>query len=97
MDGTRQWCDSSARRSWGRPRAGAPADAPHPWHRVHPYLLWALLIDRPTQVWCADITYIPMRRGFLYLVAVMDWATREVLGETGAEACAIVTPGEGRG
>jgi putative transposase len=38
-----------------------------------------LTIDRPNQVWCADITYIPMRRGFLYLVAVMDWASRKVL------------------
>jgi putative transposase len=37
------------------------------------------VIDRPNQVWCADITYIPMRRGFLYLVAVMDWSTRKVL------------------
>ena len=41
-----------------------------------PYLLRGLKIDRPNQVWCADITYIPMRRGFLYLVAIMDWATR---------------------
>jgi transposase InsO family protein len=38
-----------------------------------------MVIDRPNQVWCADITYIPMRRGFLYLVAVMDWSTRKVL------------------
>jgi putative transposase len=38
-----------------------------------------LVIDRPNQVWCTDITYLPMRRGFLYLVAVMDWATRRVL------------------
>jgi putative transposase len=38
-----------------------------------------MVIDRPNQVWCADITYLPMRRGFLYLVAVMDWATRKVL------------------
>src|ERR1700755_3278748 len=38
-----------------------------------------MVIDRPNQVWCADITYVPMRRGFLYLVAVMDWATRKVL------------------
>jgi putative transposase len=38
-----------------------------------------MVIDRPDQVWCADITYIPMRRGFLYLIAVMDWATRKVL------------------
>jgi putative transposase len=52
---------------------------PHPEHRVHPYLLRGLLIERPNQVWRADITYIPMRRGFLYLVAVMDWATRKVL------------------
>jgi len=50
-----------------------------PEHQVHPYLLRGLAIDRPNQVWCADITYIPMRRGFLYLVAVMDWATRKVL------------------
>jgi len=51
----------------------------HPEHRVYPYLLRNMIIDRPNQVWCADITYIPMRRGFLYLVAVMDWATRRVL------------------
>ncbi len=50
-----------------------------PEHKVHPYLLRGLAIDRPNQVWSADITYIPMRRGFLYLVAVMDWATRKVL------------------
>jgi hypothetical protein len=43
---------------------------------VYPYLLRDLAIDRPNQVWCADLTYIPMRHGFLYLVAVMDWATR---------------------
>jgi putative transposase len=52
---------------------------PHPEHRIYPYLLRNLVIDRPNQVWCADITYIPMRRGFLYLVAIMDWATRKVL------------------
>ena len=52
---------------------------PHPGHTVFPYLLRDLTIDRANQVWCADITYIPMRRGFLYLVAVMDWATRKVL------------------
>ena len=43
------------------------------------YLLRNLVIDRPNHVWCADITYIPMRRGFLYLVAIMDWASRRVL------------------
>ena len=52
---------------------------PHPAHKIYPYLLRNLVFDRPNQVWCADITYIPMRRGFLYLVAVMDWATRRVL------------------
>jgi putative transposase len=52
---------------------------PNPEHRVFPYLLRDLVIDRPNQVWCADITYLPMRRGFLYLVAVMDWATQKVL------------------
>jgi putative transposase len=52
---------------------------PHPEHRVYPYLLRNLAINRPNQVWCADITYIPVQRGFLYLVAIMDWATRHVL------------------
>ncbi len=53
--------------------------APHPEHRVYPYLLKGMAIERPNQVWCADITYIPVQRGFLYLVAIMDWATRHVL------------------
>ena len=52
---------------------------PHPQHKVYPYLLKGLEITRPNHVWCTDITYIPMRRGFLYLVAIMDWATRKVL------------------
>jgi len=52
---------------------------PHPGHRIYPYLLRGMVIDRPNQVWCADITYIPVQRGFLYLVAIMDWATRHVL------------------
>jgi putative transposase len=52
---------------------------PNPEHRVWPYLLRGMVIDRPNQVWCTDLTYIPMRRGFLYLAAVMDWATRKVL------------------
>ncbi len=52
---------------------------PHPQHRIYPYLLGNLKVERPNQVWCADITYIPMRRGFLYLAAVMDWSTRAVL------------------
>ena len=52
---------------------------PHPEHRIYPYLLRGVDIARPNQLWCADITYIPMRRGFLYLVAVMDWYSRKVL------------------
>jgi putative transposase len=51
----------------------------HPERQIYPYLLRELVIERPNQVWCSDITYIPMQRGFLYLVAVMDWATRKVL------------------
>ena len=58
-----------------RPRTTVP----HPEHQIYPYLLRELVIQRPNQVWCADITYIPMQRGFLYLVAVMDWMTRKVL------------------
>src|ERR1700710_2368801 len=58
---------------------------PHPGHRIYPYLLRELVIERPNQVWCADITYIPMRRGFLYLVAIMDWTTRKVLSWRGAK------------
>ena len=58
-----------------RPRTSDP----HPQHRIHPYLLRNLAIERANHVWCADITYIPMRRGFLYVVAIMDWATRKVL------------------
>ena len=50
-----------------------------PAHPVYPYLLRDLSIDRPDQVWCADVTYIPMARGFLYLVAIMDWYSRCVL------------------
>ena len=52
---------------------------PNPEHKIWPYLLRDMKVDRPNQVWCADITYIPMRKGFLYLVAVMDWASRKVL------------------
>ncbi|MCK5750397.1 MAG: transposase family protein [Oricola sp.] len=52
---------------------------PHPAHPVFPYLLKGLEITRPNQVWCADITFVPVSRGYLYLVAIMDWATRKVL------------------
>ena len=51
----------------------------HPDHKIYPCLLRGLAIDRPNQVWCADITYIPMAKGFVYLVAVMDWFSRRVL------------------
>lgn len=52
---------------------------PHPEHRIYPYLLRDMTVVRPDHVWCADITYISMKRGFLFLVAIMDWATRHVL------------------
>ena len=52
---------------------------PHPEHKIYPYLLRGLKIRRSNQVWAADITYIPLRRGFMYLVAVMDWYSRKVL------------------
>ena len=58
-----------------RPRTSQP----HPGHRIYPYLLRDLPITRPNHVWCTDVTYIPLQRGFLYLVAVMDWASRKVL------------------
>ena len=52
---------------------------PHPGHKVYPYLLRGLDISEGNAVWCSDITYIPMARGFCYLVAIMDWASRKVL------------------
>ena len=52
---------------------------PHPQHPVFPYFPRKMQIDRPNQVWCADITFVPVRTGFLYLVAIMDWASRKVL------------------
>jgi putative transposase len=58
-----------------RPNTGKAAKG----RKVYAYLLRGLRADRPNQVWCADITYLPMRRGFLYLVAIMDWHTRKVL------------------
>jgi len=52
---------------------------PHPAHKVYPYLLRGLNITRANHVWTTDITYLPMARGFCYLVAIMDWASRKVL------------------
>lgn len=57
------------------PRTSQPA----PGHKIYPYLLSGMNITRPNQVWAADITYIPMARGFLYLVAIIDWYSRYVL------------------
>jgi putative transposase len=57
------------------PRTSKPA----PGHKIYPYLLGGMKITRPNQVWAADITYIPMARGFLYLVAIIDWYSRYVL------------------
>lgn len=51
----------------------------HPDHKIYPYRLREITIDRPNQVWAADITYIPMTRGYMFLVAVMDWYSRKVL------------------
>ena len=58
-----------------RPNTSKPAAA----HKIYPYLLRGLTIERVNQVWCSDITYIPMAKGFLYLVAIMDWVSRAVL------------------
>ena len=61
---------------WCKPRTSIPDNG----HRKYPYLLRHLTIDRPDQVWCADITYVTMPRGHAYLCAVMDWNSRKVLG-----------------
>jgi len=58
---------------------GARTTRPNPRHKTYPYLLRDVVINQVNQVWCTDITYIPMRKGFLYLVAIMDWHARKVL------------------
>src|ERR1700719_2643754 len=58
-----------------RPNTSKPAEA----HKIYPYLLRGLAIERVNQVWCSDVTYIPMAKGFLYLVVIMDWVSRAVL------------------
>ena len=58
-----------------RPNTSKPAMA----HKIYPYLLGGLAIERVNQVWCSDVTYIPMAKGFLYLVVIMDWVSRAVL------------------
>ncbi len=65
----------------------------HPGHKVYPYLLRGVSIDRSNQVWAMDTTYIPMAKGFIYLIAVVDWASRKVLAAKIAitlEACHAV-------
>jgi putative transposase len=71
-----------------RPNTSKPAPA----HKIYPYLLGSISIERVNQVWCADVTYIPMAKGFLYLVVIMDWMSRAVLAwrlstTLGAEFC----------
>src|SRR5882757_8783513 len=71
-----------------RPNTSKPAIA----HNIYPYLLGGLSIERVNQVWCSDVTYIPMAKGFLYLVVIMDWVSRAVLAwrlsnTLGAEFC----------
>jgi putative transposase len=58
---------------------GPNTSRPHPGHKVYPYLLRGVYVDRPNQVWSTDITYIRLAHGFVYLVAVMDWYSRKVL------------------
>jgi putative transposase len=60
-------------------RSGLRPSNPAPGHKIFPCLLRGLAIERANQVWCADITYIPIGLGFLYLVAIVDWARRAVL------------------
>jgi len=71
----RLMCMMGLRAIYRRPRTSQPA----PGHKIYPYLLCGARITRPNQVWAAVITYIPMARGFLYLVAIIDWYTRYVL------------------
>jgi len=60
-----------------RPNTSKPA----PGHKIYPYLLRGLKVERPNQVWATDLTYIPMARGFVYLVAVVDWFSRSLARE----------------
>lgn len=80
---------------------GKKTSRPHPEHAVFPYLLRRLTIGRPNQVWAADNTYIAMARGFVYLVAVIDWFIRKVLSwrlsnTRTADFCVDALRGRGR-
>jgi putative transposase len=81
-----EWCVNEKRVARLMRRMGLQAivpgphtSRPHPQHKIYPYLLRDLEVVRANQVWCSDVTYIPMRKGFLYLAAVMDWYSRYVL------------------
>jgi putative transposase len=71
----RLMCLMGLKAIYRRPRTSKPA----PGHKIYPYLLGCMKITRPNQVWAVDITYIPMARGFIYLVAIIDWYSRYVL------------------
>ena len=93
--GSRRMCDALADEGWVVNRKcvqrlmrtmgmnalypGPNTSRAHHAHKVYPYLLRGLAIEGANQVWCADVTYLPMARGFVYLVAVMDWYSRKVL------------------
>ncbi len=68
----------------------------HPAHPIYPYLLRRLSIQRPNHVWATDITYIPMRRGFIYLVAIVDWYSRRVLAWRLSNTLTANSPGSSR-
>jgi hypothetical protein len=71
----RQFCYRDQHGSDRKPNTSKPA----PGHKIYPYLLRGVSVDRPNQVWAMDITYVPMARGFVYLAAVVDWFSRRVL------------------
>ena len=70
---------NSLKCEWLAPSYFVRASRPAPERRSYPYLLEKIRVTRPNQAWAADITYLPMARGFLYLVAIMDWHSRYVV------------------
>ena len=68
---------------------GPQTSVPHPQHKKYPYLLRNVPIVRPDQVWCTDITYLPMARGHLFLVAILDWYSRHVLAWRLSNTCDV--------